>query len=87
MPFELKAGQGALHRVADKQGNARRPDYTGELNIDGVTYRLAGWIKAGKTSKWLSLTAELPRAALLGPDPPAAARRPPATGHTAPALR
>ena len=27
----------------DKEGNEKRPDRTGYVNIDGVRYRLSGW--------------------------------------------
>lgn len=60
MPFEIKPGQGTLHKA--EKANERAPDYTGQLNIEGKLYRLAGWIKEGKAGKWLSLSAEVPRA-------------------------
>jgi hypothetical protein len=61
MPFELRPGQGTLHRTKDKQGNDSRPDYYGELNIDGTMYKLGGWIKISRSGKWLSLSCEVPR--------------------------
>ncbi len=60
MAFELKEGQGTLF-ANDKEGNDKRPDRRGELNIGGTVYRLSGWIKQGKNGPWLSLSAELPR--------------------------
>lgn len=59
MAFELKDGQGTLHRN-DKQGNEKRPDYTGQVNLAGTFYRVSGWIKDGQRGKWLSLRMELP---------------------------
>lgn len=32
----------------DKGGNDKRPDYTGEINIDGTDYRLSAWIRKSK---------------------------------------
>lgn len=40
----------------DKDGNEKRPDYTGEINVDGKDLRLAAWIKtSAKGTKFLSL--------------------------------
>ena len=60
MAFELKPGQGALHKN-DKEGVETRPDYTGSINIDGTMYRLSAWLKQGKSAKWMSLNAEIPK--------------------------
>ena len=57
MAFELKDGQGTLFKN-DKDGVETRPDYRGELNIDGTIYKVAGWIKEGKNGKWMSLSAK-----------------------------
>ena len=62
MPFELREGQGTLHKVTDKGGVESRPDYHGELMLAGKLYKIAGWIKEGKKGKWLSLHVEEPRA-------------------------
>jgi uncharacterized protein (DUF736 family) len=61
MAYELKPGQGTLHRN-DKEGNENRPDMRGELNIDGTIYKIAGWTKLGKSgARYLSLKAEIPQ--------------------------
>lgn len=40
----------------DKDGNEKRPDYTGEINVDGKDLRLAAWIKtSAKGNKFMSL--------------------------------
>lgn len=40
----------------DKEGNEKRPDYTGEINVDGKDLRLAAWIKtSAKGNKFMSL--------------------------------
>lgn len=58
MAFELKDGQGTLNKN-DKGDNAKRPDYRGNLLIDGVLYKLSAWIKEGKNGKWMSLSASV----------------------------
>ena len=64
MAYELKEGQGSLFRVEEK-ANENGPDYEGKVMAGGVTYRLAGWLKAASSGKkYLSLKAEVPRAAL-----------------------
>lgn len=57
MAFTLKDGQGTLFKN-DKDGNEKRPDYRGELVIEGRTYELSGWIKDGTRSKWVSISAK-----------------------------
>lgn len=48
---------GFLRRVEEKHG-VKGPDMEGELTIDGVRYRLAGWIKISKKgAKYCSLEA------------------------------
>jgi len=42
----------------DKQGNEKRPDYTGSINIDGQERFLDAWIKEGKNGKFLSLSTK-----------------------------
>ena len=38
----------------DKQGNDKRPDRTGTLNVGGVEYFMDGWIKQGSKGPFLS---------------------------------
>jgi hypothetical protein len=57
MAFELRDGQGTLFKN-DKQGNDRRPDYRGELNIGGTIYRISAWVKVGRKGKYMSLAAD-----------------------------
>lgn len=39
----------------DKEGNEKRPDYTGSIELEGgKKLRLAAWIKEGKKGKFMS---------------------------------
>lgn len=59
MPYELKEGQGTLHKSTQKKSE-KSPDYFGSIKIDGVVYSLGGWIKTAKSgSSYLSLAASL----------------------------
>lgn len=44
----------------DKGGNDKRPDRRGTINIEGVEYKLSGWLRTPKNGgdKFLSLKAE-----------------------------
>ena len=51
--------RGEFYREENKK-NENGPDYTGPLDVAGVPYRLAGWIKTSKKTgkKFLSLAIE-----------------------------
>lgn len=51
--------RGALFRN-DKQGNEKRPDYKGKVNVAGTDYRVSGWLRQSKDgqTKFLSLQVE-----------------------------
>jgi len=59
MAYETKPNTGALFKN-DKQGNDRRPDYTGTCAIGGDEYRISAWINTSKNgSKYMSLNFQL----------------------------
>lgn len=60
MAYELNDGQGSLFRNQKKTGD-KSPDYTGKIKWDGKEYRLAGWLKEGRTGKFLSVQMSEPR--------------------------
>ena len=57
MSYEPKDNSGALFRN-DKAGVETRPDYRGDLMIDGSLYEVAGWLKEGAKGKFLSLSVK-----------------------------
>lgn len=49
---------GALFKN-DKQGNEKRPDYKGSLNVNGEEFTIAAWLKTSKQGqKYMSLKVE-----------------------------
>lgn len=56
----------AMRGVLFKQDPSRKtsdraPDYTGNVTIEGTEYRLAGWIKEGRSGNFLSLAVSIPQ--------------------------
>jgi len=43
----------------DKGDNPKRPDYTGNLNVDGIEFRVSGWVREGAKGKFISGTVQL----------------------------
>jgi len=60
MSYEPKDGSGALFKN-DKGDNPARPDYRGDITINGTTYELSAWIKPTRndaSKKFMSLSAK-----------------------------
>ncbi len=55
--FELRELSGNLFKNK-KDGVETRPDYRGEIKIDGVIHELSAWLKDGKQGKFMSLSAK-----------------------------
>ena len=52
--------RGAMFK-RDKEGNEKRPDYSGPLNVDGTEWQIAAWITESKAgNKYMSLRVEPP---------------------------
>ncbi|QRE00553.1 hypothetical protein [Burkholderia phage BCSR129] len=47
--------RGVLFKTREKR-NERSPDYNGNCQIDGVEYWVSGWVKEGRSGKFLSLS-------------------------------
>jgi len=62
--------RGVFFRNDYKKPESREPDYRGKLNLDGAEYELAGWVREGKTGKYLSLSV---KPATMGRGPTAGA--------------
>jgi uncharacterized protein (DUF736 family) len=57
MTCELKDGQGSLFRN-DRKQSTNHPDYRGDLKVEGIEFKLAGWVKETRDGrKFLSLSA------------------------------
>ena len=58
----------------DKQGNEKRPDYTGTITVNGEEMRMSAWIRESKTgNKFMSGQIQLKResnGANLNHEPP-----------------
>ncbi len=58
MAYEQRDNSGALFRN-DRKEKETQPDYDGYIVIAGRKYRLAAWIKTGKSgTKFMSLAVE-----------------------------
>ena len=73
---------GALFKN-DKGDNDKRPDYRGDVTINGVKYALAGWVKQGAKGPFLALRVSqfqerTQQAARPAPQPRPAAKPAPA---------
>jgi hypothetical protein len=47
----------------DKGDNPKRPDYTGNANVDGIEFRISGWIREGANGKFISGSVQMKEAA------------------------
>ncbi len=55
--YEQKDNSGVLFKN-DKQGNEKRPDYTGNIMVNGTEMWLSAWIKEGAKGKYMSLSCQ-----------------------------
>ena len=52
--------QGAIFKN-DKQGNDKRPDYKGSLNVEGVDYWISCWLQKSKRDGTTFMSAKVER--------------------------
>jgi len=57
MAYEKKDGDFVLFKNEDKKTD-KSPDYSGEVLIKGVTYKIGGWIKEGQKGKFIAGSAK-----------------------------
>lgn len=60
MSYQPKEGSGALFKN-DKGDNAARPDYRGDICINGEVYELAAWVKplpSDASKRYMSISAK-----------------------------
>lgn len=72
MAYQPKDGSGALFKN-DKGDNANRPDYRGDICINGELYELAAWIKplpSDSSKRYMSLSAKPKQAQQQAPQRP-----------------
>ncbi len=43
----------------DKGDNPKRPDYTGKMNVDGIGFKISGWINEGANGKFIAGQVQL----------------------------
>ena len=46
----------------DQGDNHKRPNYTGNLNVDGIEFRISGWVREGANGKFISGQVQLKEA-------------------------
>lgn len=55
--FQQRDNSGVLFKN-DKGDNQARPDYRGEIMVDGTLYELSAWIKEGQKGRFMSLSVK-----------------------------
>lgn len=73
MAYAPKEGSGALFKN-DKGDNPARPDYRGDILLNGVLYEISGWTKplpSDASKKFMSLSGKPKQARQEAPQRPA----------------
>ena len=71
MAYTPKDGSGALFRN-DKGDNPARPDYRGDIMLNGVLYEISSWIKplpSDASKRFMSLSGKPKQSAPAAPRP------------------
>lgn len=77
MAYQPKDGSGALFKN-DKGDNPNRPDYRGDICINGELYELAAWVKplpSDASKRYMSINAKPKQAQQQAPAPRQAPQR------------
>lgn len=84
MAYEPKDGSGALFKN-DKGDNPARPDYRGDIMLNGVLYEISGWIRPlprDASQKFMSLSGKIKQPRQQSGNQAAPAQRPPPPRRT-----
>jgi hypothetical protein len=54
MAYQQRDNSGNLFKSREKKTD-KHPDYSGEIMVAGTLYRIAAWLKDGKSGKFMSL--------------------------------
>lgn len=58
--FVHKTNNGSMFKNEYKKTDSH-PEYKGTVDVDGVVWEVAAWVKDGKKGKYLSLAVSVPR--------------------------
>ena len=56
MAYEQRDNSGSLFKNDKKQEGDNKPNYTGQVTINGVEMWISAWLKDGQNGKWMSLS-------------------------------
>lgn len=68
---------GALFKNKKKEAE-NQPDYTGEMEVEGVKYDMAGWMQTSKKGQpYMKVRLSIPQPKTVSPPPPPIQQTPP----------
>ena len=56
MAYEIRDNSGSLFKNDKKHEGDNKPNYTGQVMINGVEMWISAWLKDGQNGKWMSLS-------------------------------
>lgn len=73
MAYEQRDNSGSLFKNDKKQEGDNKPNYTGQVMINGVEMWISAWLKDGQNGKWMSLAFKTKEQQNAAPAPSPAA--------------
>lgn len=73
MAYEIRDNSGSLFKNDKKQEGDNKPNYTGQVMINGVEMWISAWLKDGPNGKWMSLSFKPKEQQQAAPSRPAPA--------------